>query len=609
MGSYILFSRTSTARFDRSTWGPGLGNSADTLAPGNPGPGSSFDAETLTPAQLAAGAGLFFDVTGGANAALAALGTATPLFAAAATTLLSANDVAGDTIHLAQTDANWNGIKNLEIEIGTDSGFTRVEIENIVDTRLRIGDDPCAPVADEPTAEGFVVELLGVKRGEVDASLASGHLELRLDAWSNGTAGQNAFDVKGSVYDDVVQVGAGTVAGSAFGLVAAHDADGTYDGRFTRMFVNLGAGDDSYDALNAVGDALTGKNFRSIDKVWGGSGDDAIATGFGNDLLYGDDGSGADFYADPGSVAEYVADDFIHDAIGGGAVPGFQNGLGPLLLGTLVDMGAYTIEATGGELVQLKTGLPGTRAGGLGIRSANDPIGSLADIEVDSRDGDEAIVIDFKGGAHGVELDLTAMFVESTQDNKQPFLAPETVVYDVLLADGSTFTGYAQAIGPVTLVPGALTIAIDESDTGGELIEQVTLRPQPNDFTFQPFSDFYLSAVRACVVVAGEAGDDELLAGGGADWLEGNRGDDTLFLGVDGDRDIVNFNDGDGADVAFDFDIAKDRLRMQGNEAIGTSVVVDPIHGIGILVEHGADGDGVFLVGVVDPTAIDLITF
>ena len=138
--------------------------------------------------------------------------------------------------------------------------------------------------------------------------------------------------------------------------------------------------------------------------------------------------------------------------------------------------------------------------------------------------------------------------------------------------------------------------------------------------------------MRACALTPGEAGDDSLFGGEGADWLEGNGdrgsfevlangelrrtggdhvslGFDPQGVGFDGQQDTVNFNDGDGFDTVAAFDIARDRLRVEGNEAITRSTIVDELFGIGTLVRQGTDGDGLFLIGVVDPAAITLITF
>jgi Ca2+-binding RTX toxin-like protein len=121
-------------------------------------------------------------------------------------------------------------------------------------------------------------------------------------------------------------------------------------------------------------------------------------------------------------------------------------------------------------------------------------------------------------------------------------------------------------------------------------------------------------------------GDDQIHAGPGADWIEGNEGDDVIDCGTqefgrpggggplfaDGQRDIVNFNAGDGDDVVFNFgagffvipgpppgpglppdqiELFHDVLRI---ENVGT-LTTEVING-GTLVQNGAGS--VFLVGV-----------
>jgi len=39
------------------------------------------------------------------------------------------------------------------------------------------------------------------------------------------------------------------------------------------------------------------------------------------------------------------------------------------------------------------------------------------------------------------------------------------------------------------------------------------------------------------------------------------------------------------------------------------SVVTDPVEGVGVLIQHGGDSDAVFLVGVTDTAAVNILTF
>ena len=56
-------------------------------------------------------------------------------------------------------------------------------------------------------------------------------------------------------------------------------------------------------------------------------------------------------------------------------------------------------------------------------------------------------------------------------------------------------------------------------------------------------------------------------------------------------------------------DPAPDRVPIQGNEALTMSVVTDPVEGVGVLIQHGGDSDAVFLVGVTDTAAVNILTF
>ena len=79
--------------------------------------------------------------------------------------------------------------------------------------------------------------------------------------------------------------------------------------------------------------------------------------------------------------------------------------------------------------------------------------------------------------------------------------------------------------------------------------------------------------------VFGEAGDDTITTGNGDDWVSGGRGNDTITTGngddwVDGGRgndtidtgdgnDVIEARAGYGNDTVYDFDAAKDRLKVR----------------------------------------------
>ncbi|NJM63482.1 MAG: hypothetical protein HC849_30250 [Oscillatoriales cyanobacterium RU_3_3] len=76
-------------------------------------------------------------------------------------------------------------------------------------------------------------------------------------------------------------------------------------------------------------------------------------------------------------------------------------------------------------------------------------------------------------------------------------------------------------------------------------------------------------------LLRGALGDDFLSGGRGADTLIGGPGNDTLYLGNDRDIDTILYNNGDGSDIAYEFNrgVGGDLLSFQGIEAI--DVVVD----------------------------------
>ena len=556
MSSYILFSQTSTANGTRDKWG-GAADSGGVTAPGNTVAGSSFSADKAGSSVLNNGAAqadyaadgvrktaqvAMFDVSqtgAGAFTASAASAVNTletqhtdggnKMFAGNDSKLDTAKsdvDLASGKLWLALSDKNWNGIKNLEIALDSNATFRDIRLENFVDTRLKLGDDACDVVAKR-CFDTFDVRLIGVKRGEVDASLATDNLKLEIDVWSNDSDWQNSFDVKGTAYGDKMFVGAGTVSGSSFGNKddkAGYDGNGSYDGRFTKVFANLGAGDDRFESTNTKGDALKLDNgckieFRSVDKVWGGTGDDVVKTGGGDDVIFGDNGSGANFYADPASIAHEIGDNFLQEAIAGNFMT-FSNPANLpaiALAGVPVDRGDYTITATGGNLIQLYTGAPATRAGGLGIQTGPDT--TLEETEIDSRGGNvESLTFDFKTGAHSVEFDLSAFY-------RQEGPAGEVALWTANLVGGGSVSGSVTATQ--STVPGLLSFAIGGAETGGALIDSVVLT---GSLAANAFSDFYVAAIRACTVIPGAEGNDKLDGGTGADFIQGDGDTGQLVL-------------------------------------------------------------------------------
>lgn len=70
-----------------------------------------------------------------------------------------------------------------------------------------------------------------------------------------------------------------------------------------------------------------------------------------------------------------------------------------------------------------------------------------------------------------------------------------------------------------------------------------------------------------------------------------------MLMGESG-RDTFWFNDGDGVDLIVDFKRGVDQLKLERGEPVRQTVVSDVNLGQGLLIEHGGDGDAVFLKGV-----------
>jgi len=119
----------------------------------------------------------------------------------------------------------------------------------------------------------FVLELGSVTGGRIDASGADAPLALSLALEGSGRCERVVSEVaiEGSVFGDLVRI----------------SADARENVRDARVTAELGAGDDRFEATEAGACA----RLDSTDFVWGGSGDDVLRTGAGDDALFGDWGT------------------------------------------------------------------------------------------------------------------------------------------------------------------------------------------------------------------------------------------------------------------------------------------------------------------------------
>ena len=669
MTSYVLFGRSATGSGARNLWiGSGGTNSHPGVTPGNGAQASSFNADVATAAGtvlagpaaadyaadgiLSNGNVAMFDLTETptgvfATAAPADLETriasSAPLFGAANSALDPAHsdiDLSVGKLHLAQTDHDWNGIKNLEISLDSATSFRDIRLENFVDTRLRIGD--LDPDPGNPQGAVFDVQLLGTKRGEVDASHAPQAIDLLLAVWTNDATSQNSFDIKGSIFDDTVTLEFGQVIDSRFGqsegwygpTFFGAGSEGQYLGTFTAVFANLGAGSDQFDSEIGMGlPSIGGPFLETRDTVWGGTDDDLIVTGEGNDRLFGDNGSGAWLNRDPFLEGTIAGNDHLTAGRGADWIEGNgDTGIVRLAQPELIVNGSFeefdrtpdaeTISHDGGKWFTFRElridNVPGwSRDPDFGEEGTS--FGGPIELQTNAVGGLPAF-----DGQIKLELDSHPDFGQNSLTFLQQQISPTPGAhYHVSFAyaprpgapagssafDFSFFTG----IDPD---PANIAASFANDQPGWHLFEAdiIGSNTEVAILTFSPgFPTDTLGALIDDVRVTQELTVDLSLAGDVIDCGTGNLNRPDFETPPDSERDIVNFNAGDGFDVVHNFgagvfvarngrilENVDDVLRIE-NVGVLTTEVVFSDQGHGTLVRNGAGS--VFLVGVTTPLA------
>lgn len=147
--------------------------------------------------------------------------------------------------------------------------------------------------------------------------------------------------------------------------------------------------------------------------------------------------------------------------------------------------------------------------------------------------------------------------------------------------------GALQAMALLTLDDGSQALMLIQLTGDIYAQAEVTIT---NDFLVETFGEVNSSFSVEVVPLEGLEGplvlfnEVEILSG---DYLLGEAGRDTFW-----------FNDGDGVDVIGDFKRGVDTLKLERGEAIRQTVVDDATYGRGLLIEHGGDGDAIFLMNV-----------
>jgi len=119
-----------------------------------------------------------------------------------------------------------------------------------------------------------------------------------------------------------------------------------------------------------------------------------------------------------------------------------------------------------------------------------------------------------------------------------------------------------------------------------------------NDFLVDTFANFYGDVNVQVIPVEDFTGPLVLF-----NEVEITPGD--ILVGETG-RDTFWFNDGDGVDLIIDFERGVDVLKLERGEPIRQTVVTAGRYGRGLLIEHGGDGDAIFLMNV--ETTLNLVS-
>lgn len=361
---------------------------------------------------------------------------------------------------------------------------------------------------------------------------------------------------------------AGTSGGGAesFGTASMMTTSGTGgedEGVITPLAVINGtAGNDS---LDGTVDPDTIDGLGGDDTINGFGGNDSLIGGSGNDSIFGGDGN---------------------DTIDGG----LNN---DTLMGD-----------DGNDVIDGRTGSDSI-LGGLG----NDTLsGGFGNDTIEGGDGDDSIVVvtdnfgtDIVDGGNQVGRDALNFSVTSqgiTLDFSQGTASDPT---DGVITSGVntiTFSGierFALSTGDDIVI----------GSTGNDTVQTLF---DGNDSADGGLGDD---------AFAGGLGNDTLNGGSGADTLIGDLGDDLLDAGVDGDRDVVVFRDGESNDTILNFDLSEstdgnsvDRLNvsnvtdLDGDPINSFDDVVVTDDGSGNAVLTFPRGDSITLFNVA-PTEVD----
>ncbi len=267
--SYAVFSQSSGGTGQRNTWDGGVadGTSSPDSVPGivqgvpTAVAASNFDANANVEQVNGVSARHSLDfIAGGtfAGSGLAANLAGGRVFSGAAGNQnpLVAGGFADGVLGVSLANADWNGIKNVELLVDSEDvpGLSGISIRNVVDVRIKLGDVAIAPSCDGDGHAGrHVVDIENVKRGELIASASDKGIAAAISLATNLVSPnvsewQASFVVVGSQFGDSLLIARGDMAGPARTLPGQ-----VFDtsGKLQLVVANLGGGDDVFDGNGA----------------------------------------------------------------------------------------------------------------------------------------------------------------------------------------------------------------------------------------------------------------------------------------------------------------------------------------------------------------------
>lgn len=378
-------------------------------------------------------------------------------------------------------------------------------------------------------------------------------------------------------------------------------------------FINGGNGDD-YISLgegsfvvfggegnDEIGSAYSGTTGTGNDLIFGNAGADKIYGGYGDDELHGGDGDD--------SLSGFYGNDHL---IGGDGDDTLRGGSGTDIIDGGAGNDTFVLDGDGaryGATIDLNAQIVNWR--GLyenetliGIENATGNGGDDILIGDDGQNrlfGNGGDDIFYGGGGNDrllAAIGNNIMYGEAGSDNISSSSAGADQLYggagdDVLNAVvGHNFLDGGEGIDTVSLRMGwaVSSWAIDVDLTAG-------WQGTGEDRSELVNIENVLGNSRANTIV-GNSGANLLEGMGGDDVINGRNGDDIL-VGGDG-ADIFQFATGDGADTITDFNVAEDRIEINGlvfYPESGLTGVAIRQEGVDLVIEYGA-GDTLLLQGV-----------